>query len=495
MKQTNSFRTGCLCIETIRKENNRLFRCLLFSVLMVLFNSYLHPVNGQNQKKPNIIHILADDVGYDDLSCFGSKDIYTPNLDQMAADGMKFTSFYAPHGTCTPSRATLLTGRYAPRVNDGTGLYVLFPHSEHGLEDEKEVVITELLKEQGYTTGLYGKWHLGHLPQYLPCVHGFDEFLGIPYPNDHGPERIGNSGWRSNGVSDPAIPLIEQAQVIKRCDNNDLAELPALFTREACKFIYRAVQKDQPFYLQYANIETHTPWFVPKGFEGQSKAAAFGDAVEYLDRSVGIILNTLKRLKIEDNTIIVFSSDNGPLINKDTELENCYGRFGATDPNREHVLRGGKYQEKYDGGIRVSCIMKWPGVIPENTTCDEIVGAHDLFTTFALLAGAAVPNDRVIDGKDILPLMKGEEGAVSPHEAIYGFKARGGLMSVRYQNWKLIMPQKDRRGNESPLQLYDLSNDLDEDENVADKYPKVVKTILSLAEKANEAIENNKPIE
>lgn len=468
--------------------------CLLSAIVITAIGGCFNLVSAQKQR-PNIIHILADDVGFDDLSCFGSKDINTPNLDKMASEGMKFTSFYAPHGTCTPSRATLLTGRYAPRVNDGTGLYVLFPHSKHGLEDEKEVVITELLQEQGYVTGLYGKWHLGHLPQYLPCVHGFDEFLGIPYPNDHGPERIGNSGWRSNGVSDPEIPLIEQAQVIKRCDNNDLSELPALFTREACKFIYRAVQKKQPFYLQYANIETHTPWFVPKGFEGQSKAAAYGDAVEYLDRSVGIILNTLRRLKIEDNTIIVFSSDNGPLIHKDLELENCYGKFGATNPDREHVLRGGKYQERYDGGIRVSCIMKWPGVIPEGTECAEIVGAHDLFTTFAHMAGAKIPTDRVIDGKDILPLMKGEAGAKSPHKAIYGFKPNGELVSVRYQNWKLIMPYKDKGGKETELQLYNLNSDLDENENVADQHPKEVMKILALASNAKDAIKENKSIE
>jgi len=467
--------------------------------LLILAFSLLLAVGGQraslaqDKAKPNIIHILADDVGFDDLSCFGSQDINTPNLDALAEKGMKFTSFYAPHGTCTPSRAALLTGRYAPRVNEGTGLYVLFPHSKTGLEDEQEVTITELLKEQGYTTGLYGKWHLGHLPQYLPCVHGFDEFLGIPYPNDHGPERIGNSGWRPNGVSDPAIPLIEQAQVIKRCDNNDLAELPALFTREACKFIYRAVkEKSKPFYLQYANIETHTPWFVPKGFEGQSKAAAYGDAVEYLDRSVGIIMNTLKRLKIEENTIIVFSSDNGPLIHKDEELENCYGKFGYTDPNREHVLRGGKYQEKYDGGIRVSCIMTWPGHIPASTTCDEPIAAMDLFTTFAHIAGASIPQDRVIDGKDILPLMKQEAGAVSPHEAIFGFKARGGLMSVRYENWKLVMSGKQRNGEAIPLQLYNLTTDLGEENNVADQNPKVVKQILKIADAADKAIVEKK---
>ncbi len=462
------------------------------AILVTLFSPF---INAQEKTRPNIIHIIADDVGYDDLGCFGSKDINTPNLDKLASEGMKFTNFYTPHGTCTPSRASALTGRYASRVNNGTGLYVLFPHSTNGLEDELEVSVTELLKEQGYTTGLYGKWHLGHLPQYLPCVHGFDEFLGIPYPNDHGPERIGNSGWRPNGISDPQIPLIEQAQVIKRCDNNDLAELPALFTREACKFIYRAVQEDKPFYLQYANIETHTPYFVPRGFEGQSKAGAYGDAVEYLDRSVGIILNTLKRLKIEDNTIIVFTSDNGPLVHRDEELENCYGKFGFTDEKRDHILREGKYQERFDGGIRVSCIMKWPGNIPASTQCDEIITGMDLFTTFADVAGASIPTDRVIDGKDIQPLMKGEKDAHSPHKAVYGFTANGKLMSVRYKNWKLILPGKHWTGNFETPQLYDLNDDQGEENNVAEANPKVVGEMMEMAENAATAMKNNKPVD
>ncbi|MCY1718790.1 sulfatase [Prolixibacteraceae bacterium Z1-6] len=470
-------------------------RKILKGVLVVLIIFLVNLLNAQEKQKPNIIHIIADDVGYDDLSCFGSKDIHTPNLDLLAEQGMKLTQFYAPHGTCTPSRASALTGRYAPRVNNGKGLYVLFPHSKHGLEDELEVSITELLKEQGYTTGLYGKWHLGHLPQYLPCVHGFDEYLGIPYPNDHGPERIGNSGWRPNGISDPQIPLIEQAQVIKRCDNNDIAELPALFTREACKFIYRAVQEEKPFYLQYANIETHTPYFVPKGFEGTSKAGAYGDAVQYLDRSVGIILNTLKRLNIEDNTIIVFSSDNGPLVHKDEELENCYGKFGFTDPDREHLLREGKYQERYDGGIKVSCIAKWPGKIPAASTCNELVTSMDLFTTFAHLAGAEIPTDRVIDGKDIQPLLTGEDGAKSQHKAVYGFTAHGKLMSVRYKNWKLILPGKHWTGQIDNPVLYNVSNDPGEKADVSADHKDVVKEILDLAEKAKHAIDNNKSLE
>ncbi len=464
-------------------------------VILLIVSNVVYAQKQDRDKLPNIIHILADDVGYDDLSCFGSKDISTPNLDALAAKGMKFTSFYAPHGTCTPSRATLLTGRYSPRINNNEGLFVLFPHSKIGLEDEMEITIAELLKEQGYTTGLYGKWHLGHLPQYLPCVHGFDEFLGIPYPNDHGPERIGNSGWRPNGVSDPAIPLIEQAQIIKRCDNNDLSELPALFTREACKFIYRAVKEEQkPFYMQYANIETHTPWFVPKGFEGRSKAAAYGDAVEYLDRSVGIIMNTLKRLGIEDNTIIVFSSDNGPLVRRNEELENCYGKFGFTDPDRKHILREGKYQERYDGGIRVSCIMTWNGKIPAGTTCDEPVGAMDLFTTFAQLAGASIPTDRVIDGKDIWPLMSAQPNAKSPHEAIYGFKPKGGISSMRYQNWKLVLAGKHWTGDLKEHHLFDLSTDIGETTNVADQHPKLLKQLVKMANEAAKAVQNDKKL-
>ncbi|MDR2913947.1 MAG: sulfatase [Tannerella sp.] len=452
-------------------------------------------VSAQNElKRPNIIHILMDDVGYDDLSCFGSPDIKTPNMDAIAEKGMKFTDFYAPHGTSTPSRAALLTGRYAPRVNNGTGLSVLFPHTVNGL-DKDEICFTELLKKQGYVIGLVGKWHLGHLPQYLPVVHGFDEFIGIPYPNDHGPERLGGTGVRPNGISDPPIPLIRQVQIIKECDNNDLAELPALFQREACKFIYNSVQSEKPFYLQYSNIETHTPYFIPRGFEGRSQAGAFGDAVEYLDNTVGVIMDMVRRMKIEDNTWIIITSDNGSLIHKDKELENCYGRFGETDPNRKHVLRGGKYQEKYDGGIRVSCIFSWPGVIPAGTECRELTTAMDLFATIVEVAGAEMPSDRPIDGKSILPLMRGEKGAKSPHKAVFGFRPRGGIECVRYLHWKLIMPKTDSQGKELPVELYDLEKDLGEKTNVAYEYPHVVKEMIKMGEEANHAVKNGLSIE
>lgn len=440
-------------------------------------------------QKPNIIHIIVDDVGYDDLGCFGSKDIRTPNIDALAAQGMKFMDFYAPHGTSTPSRAALLTGRYAPRVNQGKGMQVLFPHSTTGLEDEQEVCITEILKEQGYTTGIYGKWHLGHLPQYLPYVHGFDQFVGIPFPNDHGPERIGGTGVRPSGITDPMIPLMRQAQVVQLCDNNDLGELPNLFRREACRFMYDAVQAEKPFYLHYANIETHTPYYVPKGFEHRSKAGAYGDAVEYLDNTVGVLIDMVKRLKIEKNTWIIFSSDNGPLVGYDRELENCYGRAGYVDSTRTHVLRGGKYQERYEGGIRVCSFMVWPGVIPAQSQCTELTTAMDIFTVMANVSGGQVPTDRPIDGRDIMPLMRGEKGAKSPHQAVFGFKPRGGLSSVRYQNYKLILPVVNAKGETvAQAELYDLSTDLAESRNLADKQPELVKKMTQMGQKASQAI-------
>lgn len=433
------------------------------SILILFVLLYLHA-----QQKPNIIHIIADDVAYDDLSCYGSSDIKTPHLDAMAGSGMMFTDFYAPHGTCTPSRAAILTGRYAPRVNNGTGLPVLFPDSDIGLDTELEICITELLKEQGYSTALIGKWHLGHLPEFLPGEHGFDYFLGIPYPNDHGPERLANTGSRGF----PPITLIEDFEVIDELDNNELAELPSLFTQIACDYIREMAQQEKPFYLQYSNIETHTPWFVPKGFEGYSEAGPYGDAVEFLDRSVGAIIRTVKKMDIAENTLIVFSSDNGPLIVPYPELESCYGHFAEVDTSRQHLLRGGKYQSRYEGGIRVPCIMLWPGVIEAGSNCDEITAGFDLFSTFALLAGAEIPSDRVIDGVDLYPLMIQEEG-YQAHQEFSGYEARGLHMSYRDGIWKITIPSKATYGV-APLdhyELFNLNTDPGEQNDVSAEFP------------------------
>ncbi|MCT4646838.1 MAG: sulfatase [Carboxylicivirga sp.] len=463
---------------------------IVFMVISAMANATTDRSKGNKTQKPNIIHILADDVGFDDLSCFGSKYILTPNLDQLANDGCKFTNFMAPHATCTPSRAALLTGRYAPRINNGEGVDVLWPTSKTGMDPEQEISIARLLKKQGYSSAIIGKWHLGHLPQFLPLAHGFDYFFGIPYPNDHGPERYGNTGSRKL----PKIPLIVGDSVVKRCDNNDLAELPALFTREACHFIQKNAKEGTPFFLQLSNIETHTPWFVPKGFEGKSPIGAYGDAVMYLDYTVGIIMNYLKKMKIENNTLVLFSSDNGPLVYRYPELEACYGKYATVDEDREHILRDGKYQARFEGGPRVACIVKWPGMVKESTTNDELIGGFDFFTTFVNIAGGEIPEDRVIDGKDILPILKGEEGAKSPHEVFYGFTGHGLLQSVRKGNWKLAVPGKGHWASEplkEPL-LYDLSNDLGEEHNIANDHPEIVKELMKLAKKGKEAIKKNK---
>jgi arylsulfatase A-like enzyme len=406
----------------------------------------------------------------------------------MAARGMRFTDFYAPHGTCTPTRAAILTGRYAPRVNNGTGLPVLFPDSEIGLDTDLEITVTELLKEQGYATALIGKWHLGHLPQFLPGEHGFDYFLGIPYPNDHGPERLANTGSRGF----PPITLIEDYDVIDELDNNELAELPSLFTQIACDYIREMSSKEQTFYLQYSNIETHTPWFVPKGFEGYSDAGPFGDAVEFLDRSVGAILRTVDQMGISENTLIVFSSDNGPLIVPYPELEACYGHFAEVDTSRNHLLRGGKYQSRYEGGPRVACIMLWPGTIPEGYVCSDIAAGFDLFTTFAALAGADIPGDRVIDGRDLFPLMTNNADGPPPHQDFSGYEARGLQMSYREGIWKLTIPTKAVYGVGAldHYELYNLDNDPGEQQDVSNDFPFIKEQMIEKAKVFDKSIRN-----
>jgi len=442
------------------------------------------------QQKPNIIHIIADDVSWDDLQCFGAPKIKTPNLDRLAREGMKFTSFYAPHATSTPSRAAILTGRYAPRVNNGTGLEVLFPHSKTGLDPNLEICLPRILKPQGYTSAVIGKWHLGHLPKYLPQAHGFDSFFGIPYPNDMGAER--RFGLINVFQIMPPVPLIRDTTTIRHCNKYDLAELPHWFLREAIDFLAYRKQDGKPFYLHWGNIETHTPWFVPLGFEGRSADGVYGDAMEYFDYSVGLLLQALKDLGMEKNTLVVVTSDNGNITKSNLDLEMAYGKYATLDTTRKHALRHGKGQTRYEGGPRVSCIMRWPGVIPAQTVCNEIATGADLFTTFVNLAGAEIPTDRVIDGKNILPLMKGEKGE-EIHEYFPGYQPFGQLMSIRKGNWKLALPGEKTWSIPALTapQLFDLSADLGEKNNVAAKYPDKVKDLSDLAKRVGQALKNN----
>ncbi len=437
------------------------------------------------QERPNIIHIVGDDIGWDDYSSFGSRYYSTPNIDRLAKEGVRLVNFYAPHSTCTPSRAAFMTGRVSPRVNDRTGLGVLFPTNTNGLDSSKEIAFTRILKQQQYKTALFGKWHLGHLPQFLPAAHGFDEFLGIPYPNDHGPERLGNTGSRGF----PPIPLIHNLQKVRDLNNHELAEAPALFVREACKYMAERVKNKEPFYLQYSNIETHTPWFVPMGFEG-SAAGPFADAIAYFDRSVGIILDQVKKLGIEKNTIIVLHADNGPLVERYDELEQCYGKYAAVDTSKKHVLRDGKYQDRFEGGQRVACVVKWPGNVPAGATIDAMISGADWFPTFINLAGGRIPSDRVIDGKDALPLLSGRNNTIL-RNTYYAFAPYGNLDGIRYKDWKLVI---DRRGKEMKYLLFDLKNDPGERKDLTASRPEITNALRSLAADATDAIKRDQPL-
>ncbi len=416
-------------------------------------------------RPPNIVHIVADDVGYDDIGCYGAKKIKTPNIDRLAAQGMRFTNFYAPAPTCTPTRAALMTGCYAQRV----GLpRVLFPNDHVGLADG-EITIAELLKARGYATACIGKWHLGHETQFLPTHHGFDLFFGIPYPNDHGPERK-----KSNKQTEPfpPIPLIRGDAIVEQPAK--LETCPDRFTEEAVKFITE--KKDRPFFLHLSNIETHTPWFVPKRFEGKSADGPFGDAVECLDWTVGQVMETLTKLGLDENTLLVFTSDNGPLWNRAPELQQIYGKYGAVDETRPHLLQAGKYQPRLEGGVRVAAIARWPGQIPAGRTCDELAAGFDLFTTFAKLGGAKVPDDRIIDGKDILPLMRGDANAKSPHEFFY-YYGQYQLAAVRdAAGLKLIL-------DDTPA-LYDVKNDPGESKDIAREHPEIMKQLQAAVDEA-----------
>jgi arylsulfatase A-like enzyme len=429
-------------------------------------------------RPPNIIHIVADDVGYDDIGCFGARLIATPNIDRLAKQGMRFTSFYAPHHLCTPTRAALLTGCYAQRV----GLpVVLFPNNTYGLSSS-EVTIAELLRARGYRTALIGKWHLGHLPPFLPTRHGFDLFFGIPYPNDHVPERLTQTEpKKSRGF--PPMPLYRGEKIVEQ--PAQLATLPQRFTAEAVQFI--ADNKGRPFYLHLANIETHIPWLVTRPFMYKSKAGLFGDAVQCLDWTVGQVMQAVNKHGLEKDTLIVFSSDNGALTTPSAELEGIFGHAAAVDTTRERLLRGGKGQARFEGGVRVACVMSWPGKIAAGSECAEAAAGFDLYTTFAKLAGAEPPRDRIIDGKDIAPLMFGQKGARSPHEAIYHYENLN-LVAVRAGKWKLVLPGGG--GKKKPAvpkaMLFDLEADLRETRDLAAQHPEVIERLMVFVERARE---------
>jgi arylsulfatase A-like enzyme len=413
------------------------------------------------RRPPNIIHFLADDVGYDDIGCYGAQGIATPNLDRMARAGMRFTDFYAPASVCTPSRASILTGRYSCRMKP---LQNILTPGARGITAGRETTIATLLRKAGYRTGIVGKWHLGDVPESLPTNNGFDEYYGIPYPNDMGPEMRKES---------PPIPVYRDLKQVEV--PADLPNLPDKFTAEALRFIEE--HRQRPFFLHFANIETHTPWFVPARFRGKSPVGAYGDAVQCMDWCFGEIVDKVRGLGLERNTLLVFSSDNGPLAAESPSaksLKAVYGQYADPRPSEVHLLRGYKGTAQWEGGPRVPAMFRWPGVIPEARECREVTGGMDLFTTFAELAGAAVPGDRPMDGQSLGPLLRAERGAKPPHPVYFSY-AGARLAGVRRDKWKLSLPP----GRQA--ELFDLEKDIRERSDVAASHPEVLKEMLALA--------------
>ena len=427
---------------------------------------------GPDGRPPNFVLIFTDDQGYADLGCFGAKQIKTPRLDRLAAEGTKFTDFYVAAPVCTPSRAALLTGCYPRRVGLHRG--VLFPGSRSGLHPD-EVTIAELLKARGYATCCIGKWHLGCVPPFLPTRHGFDSYFGIPYSNDM-PTQAADG--RRGAV------LLRNEEVFEH--PADQASLTERYTREALAFI--TANRDKPFFLYLPHTMPHVPLFVSERFRGKSAGGLYGDVIECIDWSCGQIVDTLKALGLDRNTIVVFLSDNGPWLSKGPN-------GGCALP-----LRAGK-GTTYEGGMRVPCVMWAPGRIPAGKTCPELATAMDLYPTFAPLAGALPPADRVIDGKDIWPLMAARPGAASPHEAFFYHSTGGALEAVRSGKWKLLVKRPRRRRprkGEPPasqpaptFELYDLQADIGESNNLADRHPDVVRRLKALMDAFDEEVTRN----
>lgn len=417
---------------------------------------------------PNFILILCDNLGYGDVGCYGSELHRTPAVDRMATEGMRFTDFYVSSGVCTPSRASIMTGCYPRRVNvhvSDTGASVLQPVSRKGLHPD-EVTIAELLKGRGYATAIIGKWHLGDQPQFLPTRQGFDSYFGIPYSDDMTPRE--GKPW-------PPLPLMRDEEVIEAPVDRNL--LTRRYTEEAIGFIES--NRDRPFflYLAHAMPGSTTSPFASERFRGRSANGPWGDSVEELDWSTGEILAALERLGLDEKTLVLWTSDNGAPRREPPQGSNL-------------PLAGWGYTTA-EGGMRVPCIARWPGPIKPGAVCPQLATAMDLLPTFARLAGVDPPGDRIIDGKDIWPLMSRGASAKSPHEAFYYYHM-GQLQAVRSGRWKLYLPLRRKlepgraSRRPSPARLYDLVADLGETTNVAADRPDVVAHLSALADRARE---------
>ena len=412
------------------------------------------PLAARAAEKPNFIVINIDDLGYADIGPFGSKLNRTPNLDRMASEGCRLTSFYAAP-VCSPSRSALMTGCYPKRVLPIP--HVLFPGNDVGLSP-KELTIAELLKPQGYATACIGKWHLGDQLEFLPTRQGFDVFFGLPYSNDMGPAEdgvkssLGDPLPKAKGRGQPPLPLMRQETVLQRVRPEDQVRLVERYTAEAVAFL--RANKDRPFFLYLPHSAVHFPIYPGKAFQGKSRNGYYGDWVEEVDGSVGRVLDTVRELGLGGRTLVLFVSDNGGT------------RRAVNEP-----LRGNKGQT-FEGGLRVPAIAWWPGRIPGGSKVDAIAGMIDVLPTFVKLAGGSLPNDRTLDGGDLWPLLAGEKGAKGPRENFFYYSGLK-LQAVRSGPWKLHLAGGS---------LYNLEHDIGEATDVAAANPEVVKRLKALAE-------------
>jgi len=455
-----------------------------------------HADETKKNPPPNIVLIFADDLGYGDLSCFGSKAIKTPNIDALANQGTRFTQFYVAQAVCSASRASLMTGCYANRV----GMEGALNHtSPQGINPE-ELLLPEMLKQHGYTNGIYGKWHLGLSPYYSPLKNGFDDYLGIPYSND-------NTKYHPSLADQmPPLPLYDGDDVVETDPDQSL--FTKRFTERAVSFIHR--NRETPFFLYVPHVMPHVPIFASDKFRNRSENGLFADVVEELDWSVGEIVKAIDDAKLSDNTLIIFTSDNGPFLS--------YGTHAGTTGG----LREGKLTS-YEGGIRVPCVMRWPGKIPAKRSCDEPLVTMDLMPTIADWLGASL-SDLPMDGKDISDCMFAKNGGKSPHHELL-FYSGSELQAVRQGNWKLHLPHPfitvdgepgrdgkpagygrlqpksitlsgvagiaSRHGyriEQQPMALYNLKDDPAESIDVSAMHPEVVKSLMAVAERASQTL-------
>ncbi len=459
------------------KQSSLRLAAVVLSIAGILAAAAPRARQRSGRRPPNFIIILADDQGYGDLGSYGHPTIRTPNLDRLAAEGQRWTSFYtAP--VCTPSRAQLLTGRLAVRTGLSSG--VLFPDSTGGLQPE-EVTVAEMLKSRGYATGIVGKWHLGDQPEFLPTRQGFDEWFGLPYSNDMGPASDGVKSSFGDPLPatpknpQPPLPMMRGETVVQRVLALDQTRLVTRYTEEALRFIQ--AHKNERFFLYLAHNAVHFPLYPGERFRGKSANGIYGDWVEEVDWSVGEVLNALRTQGLAEKTFVLFTSDNG-----------------GTPRAVNRPLRGFK-GSTWEGGMREPTIAWWPGKIPAGTSSDAICGMFDILPTFAALAGASVPNDRKIDGADIRSLLTGDANAPGPHQVFYYYRGLE-LEAVRDGEWKLVLPAAAKAAAKAKAKagakasnaalLFNLKTDIGESTDVAAQNPEIVAKLEKLVAEMKE---------